>query len=196
MQGGVSILRDDGTRGTVIASQEPGDLIIEFTDGSRLVIPPENLAVQSDGSYRISRATPDPPAMVQQPDELTIPVVEEELTVETVRVARAKVRVHKRVETRRELVDAPVTRENIVIEHVPVNRFVEETAPQVREENGVLIIPVIEEVAVVEKRLFMREEIRISKRLTTTNTCQTFDLRREFVDIEREEINEEEIPEN
>ena len=51
-----------------------------------------------------------------------------------------------------------------------------------------LIIPMIEEVLVVEKRILLREEIRISKRRTTTSTPQKIELRREVVNIEREEL--------
>jgi stress response protein YsnF len=49
----------------------------------------------------------------------------------------------------------------------------------------VLIIPVVEEILVVEKRLLLREEVRLSKRLTTTSVPQKVTLRREVVDIER-----------
>jgi stress response protein YsnF len=58
----------------------------------------------------------------------------------------------------------------------------------------VLVIPLVEELLVVEKRLFVREEIRVSKRRTTTSTPQTIDLRREVVDIEHEEFHESDRP--
>jgi uncharacterized protein (TIGR02271 family) len=103
-------------------------------------------------------------------------------------VARGKVRVHKRVETREETVDAGVIREEVVVEHVPVNTFVD-VAPEVREQDGVLIIPLTEEVLVVEKRLRLREEVRVSRRRTTTSTPQTVALRREVVEIEREKLD-------
>lgn len=180
---GASVFRDDGTRGTVVSGQAPGRLVVEFGDGSSAVVSPEDLVPRGDGSYRIS--------VREKEEELTIPVVAEELTVETARVARGRVRVHKRVETREESVDTPVIREEVVYERIPVNKFVDEEPPGVREEEGVLIIPVIEEVLVVEKRLLVREEVRVSKRRTKTSTPQTFTLRREVVDIEREKFSED-----
>jgi uncharacterized protein (TIGR02271 family) len=90
---------------------------------------------------------------VAEAEELVIPVVAEELTIEKQRVARGKVRVQKRVETTEEVVDAPGVHEEIVVEHIPVNKLVEGAAPQTRDEDGVLVIPLIEEVLVVEKRL-------------------------------------------
>ena len=121
--------------------------------------------------------------------EIVIPVVAEELTVETQQVVRGSVRVNKRIESREEVVDAPSTRDEVVVERIAVNAFVEGDAPTVRDEDGVLIIPVIEEVTVSEKRLLIREEVRISRRRTTTNHPQTVVLRREVVDVERDEFD-------
>jgi len=120
-------------------------------------------------------------------DELVIPVVAEELVVETTKLARGTVRVNKRIETREETVETPTVRDEVVVERVVVNRPVEGAAPQSREEGGVLVIPVLEEIAVVEKRLMLREEVRVSRRSTTTSSRQTVSLRREVVDVERVE---------
>ncbi len=119
--------------------------------------------------------------------DLVIPVVAEELTVETSRIARGVVRLHKRVETREETVNAPVVREDLIVERVTVNALVEGAPPEPREEDGVLIVPVLEEVTVVEKRLILREEVRVSRRRSTTTASQAVTLRREVVEVERVE---------
>jgi stress response protein YsnF len=59
-------------------------------------------------------------------------------------------------------VDVPVYSEEAGVERVPVNRLVE-TEPQTRQEGDVTIIPIIEEVLVVEKRLLLKEEIHIRR---------------------------------
>ncbi len=120
-----------------------------------------------------------------QGDVLVIPVVAEELEVETARVARGAVRLHKRVETSKQTVDTPLVREDVIVERVVVNRPVEGAPPESREEDGVLVIPVLEEIVVIEKRLILREEIRISRRRTMTSSPQVVTLRREVVDVER-----------
>src|SRR5262245_61688786 len=98
MQGAL-VLRADGTSGKVVAVRTE-DLVVEFSDGSRLVLPPEKLRLQDDGTYRFSADT-------AEREEVVIPVVAEELSVVTERIARSKVRVHKRVETREEVVNTP-----------------------------------------------------------------------------------------
>ena len=57
-----------------------------------------------------------------------------------------------------------------------------------RSEEDTLIIPVLEEVLVVEKRLLLKEEVRITKR-EETHTPQRVTLRREEAAVER--INRE-----
>jgi uncharacterized protein (TIGR02271 family) len=125
--------------------------------------------------------------MVQEKaeEQLVIPVVAEEATFSTQEVVRGVVRVHKRVETYEETWDAPLTTETVTVERVPVNTLVEGEAPQTREEDGVIIIPVLEEVLVVEKRLLLREEVRLTKQATTVSSPQAVTLRREAVKVER-----------
>jgi uncharacterized protein (TIGR02271 family) len=127
-------------------------------------------------------------------NEVVIPVVAEELSVDKSRVARGVVRVNKRIETRDETVNVPLVHEDVIVEHINVNQIVEGQAPQARQEGDVLIIPVLEEVAVVETRLMLREEVRVSRRRSTTNTPQVVTLRREVADIERVDADQTALP--
>ncbi len=53
--------------------------------------------------------------------------------------------------------------EDVDVERIPVNRILD--APvEVRQEGDTTIIPVIEEVITVQKRLLLREEVRITRR--------------------------------
>jgi hypothetical protein len=49
------------------------------------------------------------------------------------------------------------------VTRVPVNRLVD-AHPEVREEGGTIVVPVVEEVIVIEKRLMLKEEVRITRR--------------------------------
>jgi len=123
----------------------------------------------------------------RQVDEHVIPVIAEELDVETHRVRRGSVQIHKRVETHDEIVNIAVVNEDVVIERLEINQLVEGDPPTVHEEDDVLVIPVLEEIAIVEKRLMLREVLRVVRRRTTTSTPETVSLRREVVDVERVE---------
>jgi hypothetical protein len=62
--------------------------------------------------------------------------------------------------------DASLFKEEIDMQRVPVNRVLDAPA-EIRIENDVTIIPVMEERLKVEKQLILREEIRIVKKRTT-----------------------------
>jgi hypothetical protein len=59
----------------------------------------------------------------------------------------------------------PLFSEDVSVERVPVNRIISGPA-QTRQEGDTTIIPVVEEVITVQKRLFLREEVRITRKRT------------------------------
>lgn len=124
-------------------------------------------------------------------EEVVIPVVAEEITLETQRIPHSKVRIHKKVEARQQSVSTPAMYEQLVIEHVPINQYVEGASPREREENGVWIIPILEEVMVSTTQLLLKEEIHIMKQRITEANSQTVTLRREVVDLEQIDLTED-----
>ncbi len=116
--------------------------------------------------------------------ETTIPLVEENVAIGKRKVERDRVLVHKSVQYKDEVIELPAEREELSIERIAIGRAVSE-APAVREEGGTLIVPVLEERLVVEKQLFLVEEVRISRTRTQQTARQTVRLRREDVRIER-----------
>ena len=58
-------------------------------------------------------------------------------------------------------------------------------APAVREENGVTVIPVMEEIVVVEKRLVLKEELRIRRVAEVREVSEPVTVRRQRAEIER-----------
>jgi len=53
--------------------------------------------------------------------------------------------------------------DEVAVERVAINRIVDQV-PETRQEGDVLIIPVLEEVLTVQKRLLLKEEVRIQRR--------------------------------
>ena len=117
-------------------------------------------------------------------DEMVLPVLEERLDVEKTRRETARVRVRKSVESGEQTVHETHVEQSYDVERVPVNREVAE-APEPRYEGDTLVLPVLEEVVVVEKRLMLREEVRITRRREERSTPRTLTVRRERVEVER-----------
>jgi uncharacterized protein (TIGR02271 family) len=114
----------------------------------------------------------------------TIPLVEETLSVETRQVETGRVRIRTIVEERTELARADLAREDVDIVRVPIGREID-AMPAVRDEGGILVIPVVEEILVVEKRLFLREELHVTRTRTVDSTETPVRLRRTEAVVER-----------
>jgi len=112
-----------------------------------------------------------------------IPVIREQVSVTRREVERGGVRVNKRVEEHEEIVEQPTYREEVTVERVALGRPIE-TATAPRQEGDTLIIPVFEEMLVVEKRLVLKEEIHITRRRIEETQQARVVLREEHVDIE------------
>jgi uncharacterized protein (TIGR02271 family) len=111
-------------------------------------------------------------------------LVEEQLAVSKRAVERGRVIVRKRVDSHDAIAEAVLRQEDITVERVAIGRPVE-TAPAVREEDGVLIVPVLEEQLVVATRLILKEEIRISKQTRTETVREPVRLRSEHAEVTR-----------
>jgi uncharacterized protein (TIGR02271 family) len=129
-------------------------------------------------------------AMEQQPGEnpiadqsASIPVIEEEIHVDKRIVEKGRVRIVKNVHEEEVTVDVPVVEDEMDIERVPVNKFVDTPPPAVRHEGDTMIIPVLKEV--IEKRIMVVEELRITRRQTHSNAPQQVTLRKEEVHVDR-----------
>ena len=75
--------------------------------------------------------------------------------------------------------------ESVEVTRVPVNREID-TAPSIRTEGDVTIIPVVEEVIVVEKRLVLKEEIHLRRTVTREDVAVPVKLRKQRAIIERD----------
>ena len=115
---------------------------------------------------------------------IVIPVVEEHMTVHTEIVEAAKVHVRTKVTDEEVTVNLPITSEQYEVKHVPVDK-VYKTAPPVRYEGDTIIVPVIEEIVVVEKRYKVKVEVNLVKHTTQTPFMQQVTLRKEDVQVER-----------
>lgn len=127
---------------------------------------------------------PTTPPLSSDAAPLVVPVVEEFLHVEkeTVETGRVVIRKHVHVDTR--VIDEPLRDEQVNVQRIAVNRYVDE-APAVRYEGDTMIVPVLREEIVVTKRLLLVEELHVRKQVLITHAPQTVELRREEVHYER-----------
>jgi len=117
-------------------------------------------------------------------ERIVVPIVEEELEIRKREVDTGTVRVRKVVHEREQVVDVPLEREELSVERVPVDRFVEGPL-EVRTEGDITIIPVMEEVVVVERRWKLKEELRVTRKRRVQSEPHRVTLHSEEAIIER-----------
>jgi uncharacterized protein (TIGR02271 family) len=121
--------------------------------------------------------------------QIVIPVIEEQLQVSKVWQETGRVQISKTVTEEAVDFNLPVSQEEVIMERIPINEYVDIAPPASRYEGDTLIIPVIKEVLVVEKKLMLVEELHIIKRKTEQMVSGTEILRKESVTLERSHSN-------
>jgi uncharacterized protein (TIGR02271 family) len=184
----------DGIRGTILSaaphsSSKATQLIVQLESGRKVLVSSDVLVLQSDGCYylplRLTELEPAEDRPHSNPEEpLVIPVIVEELDVQKRLVETGKVRITKVVHEQEALVDEPSWHEEVTVTRVPVQRVVDGPIP-VRHEDDTMIVSIMEEVLVVEKRLLLKEELHIRKQRIETHEPQHITLQSEEALIER-----------
>jgi uncharacterized protein (TIGR02271 family) len=160
---------------------------IELVDGGRVVVPTASLVLQSDGTLGFPHSLRDlqqrSGVTIIEDESVTIPVIAESLRLTRALRETGRVRIHKHVQERQERVDLPLLRETAEVQRVAVNRQVDGPVP-IRHDGDTMIIPVLEEVLVVEKRWILREELHVRVHRSEHHEPRVVSLRSEQVTVE------------
>jgi uncharacterized protein (TIGR02271 family) len=113
-------------------------------------------------------------------DSTRMTLAEEQLAIGTQQVQAGEVGVRKSVETERVQESVDLRRDEVTVERRPLSGDAA-TGARIGEEQ--ITVPVMEEQAVVEKRMVPTEEIVIRKRMVQDTESVEADLRRERLDV-------------
>jgi uncharacterized protein (TIGR02271 family) len=207
----------DGLRGridtTAPQTREGGrpEVLVHLEGGRQALVPVDELVLENDGSFTLPFSLSElarpaqggrefagdagdetlvTPHRTREEERIVMPVIAETLDVQKRKVETGGVRVRKVVHEREEVVDEPLMREEVQVKRVPINRVVEAPVP-VRHVGNTMIISLLEEVLVVEKRLMLKEELHITKGEIETYKPQRVTLRSEEAVVER--VGDDEI---
>ncbi|HEX8337402.1 MAG TPA: YsnF/AvaK domain-containing protein [Pyrinomonadaceae bacterium] len=191
----------DGLRGTIDEQDagwddERGQVLVRLEDGRQALVPADEIRHDRDGRlylpFGLSELTQVSPKArggqrgARGDGAIVVPVVAEQLEVQKRKVEAGGVRIRKTVSEREEVVDEPLMREEVQVKRVPVNKVVDGPVP-VRHVGNTMIVSLLEEVLVVEKRLMVKEELHITKEEVESYRPQRVTLRTEEAVVERVE---------
>jgi uncharacterized protein (TIGR02271 family) len=120
--------------------------LIEAKDG-------EDLPVAPKSGLHTADSTDDP--------KLTL--LAEELAVGKETMETGRLRVSRQTRTREAFVDESLVSEQAEVETIPIGRQIF-AMPSVRQEGDTTIIPIVEEVLHTERRLILKEEVKVTRR--------------------------------
>lgn len=195
LQADAPVVTDTGMTGTVteVLHDFPdgeGGIRVAWNGGSSTVVPrraiavePDRILVHTDAAHSGTVGSRD--RVLTGDEEVTVPVVEERLTTETSWREAGTATVRVRTEDVPERVTAEITREELEVAEVVVERVLAEAEmPTSRQEGEVLVIPVIEERLVITKQRVLTKELHITKRTRTETQEVSETVQRQWVEID------------
>ena len=114
------------------------------------------------------------------------PLHAEELSVSRQQIAGYTVQVSIVTREGEGVVDVMLNHERVEIDRVPIGRPVD-AIPPVRQEGETTILPVVEEIIVVQRRLILKEEVRIKRLHVSERHQEAVVLRKQEAVITRME---------
>lgn len=118
------------------------------------------------------------------PADKKLALVEEVATISKQAVGTGRVDIKTTTETTEEIVREILQSDHVEVTRVSINLPVD-VVPQIRTEGDLTVVPVVEEVLFVEKRLILKEEIHIRRTQTREYFESTVTLGRQRAVIER-----------
>jgi len=122
---------------------------------------------------------------VSDEQDRRIPVVEERARIEKRVVERKVVRIRSTTKESEQIFREILRCEEVDVRHVPVNREIE-AVPHVRDDGEVIVIPIVEERAVLVKQLILVEELHVQRKVVQRNVEVPVRLRSTEVFVESE----------
>jgi stress response protein YsnF len=135
-----------------------------------------------------SHGIPGDPSEIGISEVQVLPLHKEDVAVSK-RVRKTLVRASRTTTTRDIAVEEDLRHDHVVVERVAIGRIVDAVSP-IRQEGDVTILSVVEEIVVVERRLMLKEEVRLRRVQTTGRHVETVTLREQGVTVTRTDIRD------
>jgi len=119
----------------------------------------------------------------------TIPIIQEQVQINKEVVESGTVRISKSVHEVEEMYNIPISYEEHEVQRVTLNQYVDAAPPAIRYEGDTMIIPILREEVIVQKRLVLVEEVHVTKRQVEKTIQQPVTLLKEELNVERRTRN-------
>ena len=119
--------------------------------------------------------------------DVIVPVHQEQASISKRCTVTGRVKVSRVTRQSEKLLTETLAREQVKIERIPIGKFID-AVPKIREEGDAIIIPIVEEIPVVEHRLVLTEEVWVRRIRSKENHGQRVMLRCQEAVITRDPV--------
>lgn len=117
-------------------------------------------------------------------NRFVVPVLAEEVKVDIASAPAGGVRIIKRIVEEDVVVEEELREQHADVSHTQIGRFVDGPQP-IRQTDDELIVPIVEEQVILERRWLLKEELHIIRSEKSSTYRETVTLKREEADVER-----------
>ncbi len=189
----LSAVDKDGVRGFFLATElDQPQVTLLLDKDRRITVPRDLLVARSNGAFYLLQSVSEVERRQQNgtwlgEDEAVVPITT--VAAGRERIETGNVRINKVVREEEQIVEASLLKDVVDIRRVPIDRVIDEPV-STRYEGETLVIPVVEEVLIVEKRYLLKEEIHVTRRQVKTQTSQTIPVHHEAVIVKHDDPND------
>ena len=94
--------------------------------------------------------------------DVVVPIYQEQASVSKRRIVTGKVKVSRVTHQSEKLLTETLAQQQVKIDRIPIGKLIK-AVPKIREEGDAIIIPIVEEIPVVEYRLVLKEEVWVRR---------------------------------
>lgn len=121
------------------------------------------------------------------PQDVVVPVYQEQASVTKRRIVTGRVKVSRVTHQSEKLLTETLAQQQVEIDRIPIGKLID-AVPKIRREGDAIIIPIVEEIPVVEHRLVLTEEVWVRRIRSQENHRQRVTLRCQEAVVTRDPI--------
>jgi uncharacterized protein (TIGR02271 family) len=115
----------------------------------------------------------------------SIPVVQENVVVDKQVIDNGRVNFKKDIDQEEKVIEARASHDEVTVQRVRIDKVVDAPPPAVRYEGNKMIISVLKEEIVVQKRLILVEELHVTKQTVTQKVRRPITVKKERVTVKQ-----------
>ena len=119
--------------------------------------------------------------------DVVVPIYQEQASITKRHIVTGRVKVSRVTHQSEKLLTETLAQQKVTVDRIPIGKLIK-AVPKIREEGDVIIIPIVEEIPVVEHRLVLIEEVWVRRVRSKENHQERVILRCQEAVVTRDPV--------